>query len=86
MIIHQKQKGIRFNWVGGDGLYGHDIKFRASIASMGPTYMLDIHSRDGVYLQEPQISVPEKTAKKGRKPVLPKASTARIIKRQVDCK
>jgi len=40
--------------------------------------MLDIHSTDGVYLQEPQISVPEKTSKRGRKPVLPRADIPRI--------
>ena len=78
MITHQKQKGTRFNWVGGDGFYGHDIKFRTAVASMGLNYMLDIHSTDGVYLQEPQISIPEKKSKRGRKPVLPRAGTPRI--------
>jgi SRSO17 transposase len=73
MIVHQQQKGTRFDWVGGDGLYGHDSKFRRDVASLGLLYMLDIHSTDGVYLEEPTISIPEKKAKRGRTPLLPKA-------------
>jgi len=78
MIARHKQKGTRFHWIGGDGLYGHDNKFRNSIAAMGLLYMLDIHSTDGVYTEEPFISIPEKKHAKGRKPSLPKADKARI--------
>lgn len=78
MITYQKQKGTRFHWIGGDGLYGHDSKFRSSIDSMGLLYMLDIHSTDGVYIEKPTISIPSKQSKRGRKPTLPKADKTRI--------
>jgi SRSO17 transposase len=77
MIAYHQQKGTRFHWVGGDGLYGHDSKFRSNVSSMGLLYMLDIHSTDGVYIEEPQISIPEKKAKRGRKPSLPKTDKLR---------
>jgi SRSO17 transposase len=78
MITYQKQKGTRFHWIGGDGLYGHDSKFRSSIDSMGLLYMLDIHSTDGVYIEKPTISIPSKQSKRERKPTLPKADKTRI--------
>jgi SRSO17 transposase len=77
MIAYQKQKGTRFHWIGGDGLYGHDSKFRSSIDSMDLLYMLDIHSTDGVYIEKPNISIPSKQSKRGRKPTLPKADKTR---------
>jgi SRSO17 transposase len=77
MIAYQKQKGTRFHWIGGDGLYGHDSKFRSSIDSMDLLYMLDIHSTDGVYIEKPNISIPSKQSKRGRKPALPKADKTR---------
>jgi SRSO17 transposase len=77
MITYQKQRGTRFHWVGGDGLYGHDSKFRSSIDSLDLLYMLDIHSTDGVYIEKPNISIPSKQSKRGRNPCLLKADKTR---------
>ena len=70
MITYQQQAGTRFHWVGADGFYGHDNKFRAGVASLGLLYMLDIHSTDSVYLEKPTICIPDKKKGKGRKPTL----------------
>jgi SRSO17 transposase len=78
IIIRHQQKGTRFHWVGGDGLYGHDSKFRNSLAAMNLLYMLDIHSTDSVYTEKPHISIPVKNSKRGRTPTLPKADKASI--------
>lgn len=77
IITYHKAKGTRFHWIGGDGLYGHDSKYRKSIDAMGLLYMLDIHSSDGVYIEKPAISIPVKKFKRGRNPVLPKTETTR---------
>lgn len=73
MMRKHKQLGTRFHWVGGDGLYGHDSKFRRAVALEGLLYMLDIHSSDGVYVERPSISVPARTAAKGKAPINRKA-------------
>ena len=73
MIRKHKQLGTRFQWIGGDGLYGHDSKFRRAIGLEGLLYMLDIHSKDGVYLEQPTISVPPQIGTRGRVPVNLKA-------------
>lgn len=77
IIDHHQKKKTRFHWVGGVGLYAHDSKLRSSIAAKGLLNMLDIHSTDGVYVEEPSIAVPEKKSKKGRKPLLPQANKVR---------
>ena len=59
MVIHQRQLGTRFEWVGADGLYGHDYWFTQELDDLGEYFMLDIHSNQHVYISEPQLLVPE---------------------------
>ena len=68
MVIHQRKIGTRFDWVGADGLYGHDYWLTEQLDSLGEYFMLDIHSDQHVYLQEPMLQIPLKTTKKGPKP------------------
>lgn len=75
ILHHQKMLGTRFHWAVADGLYGHDPDFRKSTDALGILYMYDVHSDDGVYLERPDIFVPERTSTKGRNPVRFKAST-----------
>jgi SRSO17 transposase len=78
MITALHKQGTCFDWVGGDGLYGHDCKLRKAIAALGLLYMLDIHASDTVFLGPPIIAIPEKTGTRGRKPALPKADRAPV--------
>jgi len=75
ILRHQKILGTRFHWAVADGLYGHDSDFRKNTDALGILYMYDVHSDDGVYLERPDIFVPERTSNKGRNPVRLKAST-----------
>lgn len=75
IVKYQKKIGTRFDWVVADGLYGHDSEFRKSTDALSIKYMYDVHNDDSVYLECPEIFVPERTAVKGRTPVRLKAST-----------
>jgi SRSO17 transposase len=75
ILGHQKRLGTRFHWAVADGLYGHDSDFRKNTDTLGILYMYDVHNDDGVYLERPDIFVPERTSVKGRTPVRRKAST-----------
>jgi SRSO17 transposase len=75
MLEYQKGLGTRFHWAVADGLYGHDAAFRKNTDALGILYMYDIHNNDGVYLECPEIFIPERTSNKGRTPVRLKAST-----------
>jgi SRSO17 transposase len=66
MVRAARQQGLRYQWVGGDGLYGHDSKFRYALDDDGEHDVLDVHEDETVYLEEPHPFIPEKTSKRGR--------------------
>lgn len=68
MIREDRQRGRQFEWVGGDGLYGHDSTCRYGLADDGEQDLLDIHADDEVYLTRPQPFVPERQGDRGRHP------------------
>lgn len=78
-IISQQQKnGISFDFIGADGYYGNDAGFASSIEGMGYLYMLDIHSDQEIYLEKPELFIPERKSLKGRTPKRLKATTQSI--------
>lgn len=75
IIKHQLSMGIAFDYVGADGLYGNDAAFAREIDRMGLVYMLDIHSDQQIYLEEPELRLPERKTAKGPAPKKLKASS-----------
>ena len=78
IIKHQHELGVDFDFVGGDGLYGNDIELAHKIEDLGYLYMMDIHKDQTIYLEEPELKIPEKRGKRGRKPFLPKPNKGSI--------
>lgn len=68
MIKQDIERGIEFDWIGGDGLYGHNTDLCKGLDELEQFFVLDIHKDETVYLEEPTFSVPEKKPGKGRKP------------------
>ncbi len=68
MVLCAGRQGIGSEWVGGDGLYGHDSKLRYGPDDAGEFYLLDIHCNQNVYLRDPDPYIPEKKPGKGRPP------------------
>jgi SRSO17 transposase len=75
IIKHQLAMGITFDYVGADGLYGNDAAFAREINNMGLVYMLDIHSDQQIFLEGPELYLPERKTGKGPSPRKLKAST-----------
>jgi SRSO17 transposase len=75
IIKHQLSMGISFDYIGTDGLYGNDAAFAREIDHMGLVYMLDIHSDQQIYLEKPELFLPERKTSKGPAPKKLKAST-----------
>lgn len=67
IVKRQKELGINFDYVGGDGYYGNSLELAEAIEEMGFIYMLDIHSNLTLYLEKCEIGIPPYTGK-GRKP------------------
>ena len=64
------EKGVVFDFINGDGLYGHNSELTRALDDVGKLYVLDIYKDDTVFLSEPTFSVPEKKSDKGRTPKL----------------
>ncbi len=73
MVIEARQRGMRFNWVGADGFYGENPGFCNGLEDIGEVFMVDVHKNQSVYIENPQISIPESKGKVGPKPKKPKA-------------
>lgn len=70
MILHQLELGTSFDYVGADGFYGNDSDLARKVDSLGLIYMFDIHSNQQVYLEKPELVLPESKGKRGPKPKL----------------
>ena len=57
---------IEFDWVGGDGLYGHNTALREELDSRGLLFVLDVHKDEKVFLSCPTFAIRNKKGKKGR--------------------
>ena len=71
--MEARQRGMRFNWVGADGFYGENPGFCYGLENIGEVFMVDVHKNQSVYIENPQISIPESKGKAGPKPKKPKA-------------
>ena len=71
MLKADMAAGVRFGWVGGDGLYGHGYELSDAIENMGLTFLFDVHNSQMIYTSSPKIIVPERKAGPGRTPTQP---------------
>ncbi|MDC0584264.1 IS701 family transposase [Bacteroidales bacterium] len=69
MIKQDIERGITFDWMGGDGLYGHNTELCNGLDELNCFYVLDVHKDEKVYLQEPGFYIPESKSGKGRKAI-----------------
>lgn len=68
-----------FDFVGGDGLYGHNAELTRALDQLpGVLYVLDVHKDELVFLEEPTLSIPPKKGSKGRTPALRQPNTTPI--------
>ena len=68
MIDRNVADGVKFDWIGGDGLYGHNFELTKGLDQRGLLYVLDVHKDEKIYLEEPQIIIPVATKARGRRP------------------
>lgn len=66
MIDEMVNEGVQFDWVGGDGLYGHNRELRAGLDARGLLFVLDVHKDETVFIERPHFCIPPKSGKRGR--------------------
>ena len=59
---------VEFDWIGGDGLYGHNRELREGLDNRNLFYVLNVHKDEKVFLSCPEFSDPEKSGRRGRPP------------------
>jgi len=73
MIKSKLKLGVKFDWIGGDGLYGHNTELNHGLDEQGLFYVLDVHKDELIYLEEPTFSIPLKKGIRGKNPTKIKA-------------
>ena len=53
MIKSNIKLGVKFDWIGGDGLYGHNSELTRALDDENLFYVLDVHKDELIYLEEP---------------------------------
>src|SRR5499425_599123 len=66
MVKRVKAKGIPFDLLACDALYGRDSQFRADLAAENIQYAAQVPADTVVYLSEPRVGLPPKRGKRGR--------------------
>ena len=71
---------VAFDFINGDGLYGHGCELMKEIVVLNKKYVLDIHKNYTLYSGKPEIQIPEKQAgSRGRKPTKLRPNVKGII-------
>ena len=78
IVLNQLQLGAGFDFIGADGFYGNDAELTDKINDLGCLYMLDIHSNQPVFLEEPELVLPKKKGSRGRQPKILKPNKTSI--------
>ena len=67
MVKRGKAKGVPFDLLACDALYGRDSQFRADWAAENVQYAAQVPADTLVYLREPRVGLPPKRGKRGRR-------------------
>jgi len=57
MIKSDRKLGAQFDWIGDDGLYGHNTELTHGLDAEGLFSVLDVHKIELFYLEKPALSI-----------------------------
>ncbi len=70
IVLHARSSGVRFEWVGIDGGYGHSFALLQTLEDQGEIFVADIHSDRQIYPDDPELYLPAQKDGPGRKRVI----------------
>ncbi len=68
MLLNAREGGVPFAWVGMGCFYGQQPWFLDHLNQESFLYIADIPSDTRVWLEEPEVEIPERKGKRGRHP------------------
>jgi SRSO17 transposase len=78
MVRHNRRLGVRFAWVGMDGLYGKDPALLRALDRDGETFVADVHKDQLIYLADPQPRIPPTTSGRRRTRLVAQCEPLRV--------
>lgn len=66
MVETARARGLRYQWIGGDEVYGNNASFTDSLEDSGETFLMDVASTMKVWDRDPRPQVPPSPAPTGR--------------------
>jgi len=72
MILHAKERNIPFGWIGMDSFYGEQPWLLNELDKKGLRYIADIPCDSRVWLNKPDVGIPQKNGVRGRNPTIEK--------------
>ena len=58
---------IKYDWVGGDSIYGNSTALRTGLTEANKLFVMDTSEKQLVYLEHPKPYIPDSKPGKGRK-------------------
>lgn len=68
LLLRLRREGLHYSHVVFDAGYGHLPWLLNDLDDEGETFLAEIHADQGIYLENPQPAVPERTTPRGRAP------------------
>lgn len=68
LLLRLRREGLHYSHVVFDAGYGHLPWLLNDLDDEGETFLAEIHADQGIYLENPQPTVPERTAARGKAP------------------
>jgi len=68
-ILKSLPESVKYDWVGGDDLYGNSFTLRNHLYEQCQAFVVDVSENLGVYQQKPQLYLPTPKQGRGRKPI-----------------
>jgi len=68
MVLHARENGVIFSWVGMDSFYGEQTWLRNRLDAEGLIFIADIPSNTRVWLSLPKTGIPARKSDRGRIP------------------
>ena len=53
IVERARQRGLNFQWIGGDEIYGNNRPLTEALEDMGETFLMDVNSNHGLYEEDP---------------------------------
>jgi SRSO17 transposase len=67
IVERARQRGLNFQWIGGDEIYGNNKPLTDALEDMGEIFLMDINSNHGLYEEDPcPQPKPERPGLRGR--------------------